>query len=323
MSISTYAEYQELETSRKIGLVVQEVSRQLVGWVLDSGSTYKLENFEHSVIVSIEDSGVLYTEVSSVATVGATPGSWYLDRDAKTLYLQASDSSNPNSRFLALTFKEYYANSAINAPHDLSTGFDVSWLPLLRTTSAFGVELDNQRSQLGFAVEGRGSVTYINDKDYWVSRFDKFTWEGGKTLVYSWNKELPITEAKLIYRGTVQAKSYSESDVSFQLRDFLNDLRANIELDTLGDLVDATASASFKRSLQRQVYGKINGFRPQNIDQSVFDVGYELVGTVSSVTGNNTINCSGTEFTQDLRKDDVGSFDYVNDLLINTSSNPF
>src|SRR5205085_10577665 len=98
--VSTYQDYQGLSKSEKIGLVILEASKRLMGWVLHSGSIYKLTGFNYAVISAIEDSGVAYTAVSSVSSV--TASTYYNDRVNQVLYLRASDSSNPNSRFLAM-----------------------------------------------------------------------------------------------------------------------------------------------------------------------------------------------------------------------------
>lgn len=298
---STYEQFKGLSASEKVGLVRLEASRRLMGWVLYSGSIYSLENFDVSVIATIEENGTALTEVSSIATV--TAGKFYNDTENNVLYLRTSGSVNPNSRFIALTERLFFSNVGVKAPHDLSTGFDVYWRPLLRNTSDFGVELDNQNF-LGFALEGSGSISFVNEKSYWQPRFDKLYFENKKVQVYSWHREMPITEAKLIYVGRIQEKRYSREAISFTLKDSFNQLRAPVDLDDLSDRVGARVTPKFETAKQRLVYGIVSGLRPQNIDQVLPLSGYPLTGTITATADSATVTGSGTAFLSELSPDD-------------------
>lgn len=164
----TYSDYQAQISSQKIVLATVNAAKRLMGWELHSGSIYKITSFNFPVIVSIKDSATALTEVSDLASVVA--GTFFHDRDNSILYLETSDSANPNSKFMVMVFKNFYSNVPVHAPNDLSTGFEVEWLPIIKASSAFGVELDNQE-QLGLAIEGSGSLTFFNDRDYWDGNF--------------------------------------------------------------------------------------------------------------------------------------------------------
>jgi len=146
------------------------------------------------------------------------------DRTGKELFLETSDSVNPNTKFIGFTGRMHFSRAGISAPNDLTTGRPVEWLPLIQKTTAFGTGLDNQ-NQFGSALEGSGSVTFANDGDFWKSRYDKLTFENQRCFIYIWNRTLPITEATLIYKGRVVAKRWTSSTVSFDLKDQLNQLR--------------------------------------------------------------------------------------------------
>lgn len=297
--IDTYSEFQQLSSSDKIGLVIIEASKRLMGWELHSGSIYKLENFDFQKIVLLEDSGVDYTEATSIA--GVTASKYYNDRVNKTIYLRTSDSVNPNSKFIVMTFQMYFSNVSFRGPHDLDEGFEVEWLPILRNTSSFGVELDNQ-NLLGFAIEGSGSITFFNDRSFWDSKFDKFYFENQLVRIYSYNRILPIQEAKLIYRGRIQTKTYSTETVSFGLKDIINQLRAQISIPLLSNISGARIPSSLTFAKQRLIYGYVYGFRPTNIDQVLN--GYPITGTVSVSSGSATLTGSGTQFLAQLSPDD-------------------
>jgi hypothetical protein len=302
MTFDTFEEYQAAEASEKDGLVIVEASKRLMGWAVHSGSIYKLTSFDHPVFSPdspVQDSGVALTAALSLGAMSA--GKYYHDRAAKILYLQASDSVNPNGKFISLTFRLFFSKSGRNLPHDLSTGFDVHWRALLSDTSDFGVELDNQ-NQLGSAIEGSGSLKFFNDQEFWGPIYDKYYFENQRAYVYSWNPFLPITEAKLIYRGRIQKKTYTPNQVTFELQDMLVALRSPVTLPFLQDYVGARITDTLKLAFQRRLYGYVQGHRPTNIDQILS--GYAISGTVSVTDGSTALTGSGTSFLSQLAPDD-------------------
>lgn len=301
MAFSTYSQFQDLETSEKVALVILEASRRLMGWQVHSGSIYKLDPFDHAVIESILEDGTALTEVGSIGAI--TPGDFYNDRSAKILYLEATDSTNPNGKFLALTFQNFYSNAlGIHEPHDLSTGFNVYWLPYVKATSRFGVELDN-KEYLGFAIEGGGNVTLINDRDYWDSIYDKWYWDNQKILIYSWHRDLPITEAKLIYRGLTQKRTWTDESIKFALKDQLKALRQPVPLTDLSEASGATLKPSNVNRKQRIIYGRVVGHIPSNIDETL-PLGNTITGTATTANGSTSVTGSGTLFLKEVSPDD-------------------
>jgi hypothetical protein len=305
--ISTFSEYKELESSEKISLVVLESVRRLMGWVLHSGSVYKLDQFTSPKVVSVEENGTALVAGSSASL---SAGQYYYDESASVFYIRVAGSGNPNARFISLTEKNFYSNNGVSAPFDLSTGNEVYWLPILSDTSDFTLELDNQ-NQLGVALEGAGSVKFFNDQEYWKSRFDKLTWENQKVFVYAWNRQLPITEAKLLFKGRIVGKSWSPQSVSFSCKDLINELRAPIELEDMADYVGARITDSEAKRKQRLVYGYNFGYRPLNIDQ--FLEGYPIPGTVTVTNASATVTGSSTEFLKYLSIGDRVTFTGIDD----------
>lgn len=318
MSISTFEDYQALEASEKEGLLIIEAAKRLVGWVVHSGSVYKLTSFDHPVLSPdspVQDSG---TALSSAGSTSLSAGQYYHDLSNKILYLRTSDSVNPNTKFITLCFRLFFSRSGRNLSHDLSTGFDVHWLPYLKGTSDFGVELDNQ-NQLGSAIEGTGRVELFNDQAFWSPIYDKYYFENQRAYVYSWNPLIPITEAKLIYRGRVQKKSYTPLQITFELQDVLNELRAPVALEFLGDYAGVRIPDSLNLAFQRRVYGYVNGHRPTNIDHVLS--GYALSGTVTATGASTTVTGSGTSFlSQVLPGDALTIFDVVEPIVCTVAS---
>jgi len=296
-----YTDYQNQPSSEKITLVAMAAARRLMGWVVHSGSIYKLTGFDYPAIQHIQDSGVTYTESVSLGAVIA--GRWYYDKANTTLYLQASDSSNPNSRFLVATLNLFFADAPITLPYNfpLTGGYEVMWEPMLRSTSEFGVGIDtiNQTSE---AIEGSGSLTLNNDFDFWPKNFDKLSFENQPVYVYSYHRDLDsYSEAQLIYKGNVEKKSYGKETITFQLKDKFAVLRDPIPLSTIGDLAARTPE-DLNKAFQRMVLGRVSGHVPTNIDQVVD--GYPLTGTVAVNYNTLTVTGTGTAFLAELSPDD-------------------
>lgn len=302
MSISTYSDFQALESSEKIVLVSLDASKRLVGWATHATYTnvYYL-SLDVDRVSGVEQDGTALTEKSSLSALDAATG-YLFDRDAKILYLNPSGANHPNADFIAVTARFFFSNVGIGLPHNLSTGYSVFWAPYVLETSNFGVELD-QQNQSGLALEGSGSVKLINDQSFWKPNFDKWYWENRDVYVYSYNRELPVTEAKLIYRGKVIGKTYAPDSVSFRLRDLISELRAPVSVPNLEDVSGALIPEALKKAKQRLVYGRLKGHRPTSLRQLV-DGKYKLAGTVSINNGSATLSGSGTNFLDELWAED-------------------
>lgn len=289
--MSTYADFQNQNVSEKIALVKVQAAQRLMAWELHSGSIYKLEDFDYAVIKEITENGVLLVEVFDVASV--TAGKWYNDRENKVIYLRTSDSTHPNGKFLSMLFWVFWSTHGVALPNDLSTGVEVYWEPLVKSTSSFGVELDNDQ-QIGFAIEGQGTINLLNDGSYWDEKYEGWIFEQQPVYIYSFGNDLDPSEAKLIFKGMVNGKSFSSQAVTFKLKDTLAALRSEYPLPKLSELSGALIGEGLLEARQRRIYGKVFGYRPTNIDQLVDS--YLLAGTVSGTAGGSILTGVGTSF---------------------------
>lgn len=301
----TYSEFQEADASIKEALVILEASKRLVGWGIHSGSVYKLPfSYVLSDTSPITESGSALTFVASVGLI--TPGTYFIDYVSQMLYLQTIASENPNGAFISATFKLFFSRAGVNLPHDLDTGFEVHWARMVETVSQFSTELDNQY-QLGEAIEGNGTLSLVNDRGFWDSKFDKLFFENKSVRIYSWSPILPVTEAKILFKGKIVGKSWDQEKISFQLKDSVLALRAPVDLENIGDIVGARVPDNLKQAKRRRLYGYVYGHRPTNIDH-VLD-GYPLTGTFSVSNGSTAVTGSGTIALKELNPDDEIIFD--------------
>lgn len=309
---STYEEYQNLSVSEKEVLVRLHAAKRLLGWVNHEASIYSLNPFTQAVVSKIEEDGTALDAAESLEAL--EPGQYFHDRNNQTLYIETLESAHPNSVFLALTFPLFFSKGGRKLPHDLDSGFDVFWEPLVKDTSEFGVGVDHV-NQIGEAIEGAGSITLLNNQEFWAPKFEKLYFENQDARIYSWSPVLLADEAKLIYRGKVIGKQYSDDEVKFQLNDQLASLRAEVSMLTVGEIEGAKVPPRVRDSRQRLVYGQVRGHRPTNIDQVIPDEGYLLDGTLAMTAGSNTVSGTGTSFLSDLSPGDQLRIDGVTDAV--------
>ncbi len=297
--MNTYTDFQNSASSEKVTLAIVDGSKRLIAFSLHSGSIYKLTSFDVAVVTSIEVSGVALASVASLASVAA--GTYYNDRENATLYLWLSDSANPNAAFVVLTSKYFFSNRPTTLPWDLNTGFDVYFEPMIKTTSAFGVELDIVNEATS-AIEGSGSLTFFNDSAFWPANYDKIFFENQSCSIYSWNSNLEATEAKLLFKGFVESKSYSSEEVSLSLKDLLFQIRSTIGLSNIQDL-GLRNDPALNTAKQRLIYGKVQGHRPVNLDK-LLNTSYPITGTISVFFNETSLVGTSTIFKTELSAND-------------------
>lgn len=299
-----YSDFKSKVSSEKIGLCTINASRRLQGWDLYSGFVYIID-FDYSPkITSITQDGVALTEQASVSL---SSGQWYFDRANRKLYLRASDDGNPDADYISVTFTLFFSNVGISLPNDLSTGFDVYWEPLLIGTSSFKSSVDNSATQLGLAIEGSGTISLLNDTDYWSAIYDKHRFENQDVSVYSYGRELTPSQSQIIFKGQVKGSTYSTSNVSFSVANILYQLRDTLDLPRnslissyvhkMHGSISPRLDDTSKEWLQRTIYGKATGVVPVNIDRIYKDdkdnragnVGYDLIGTFTVTNGSATL----------------------------------
>jgi hypothetical protein len=297
--VNTYNDFQNSASSEKVTLAIVDGSKRLIAFSLHSGSVYKLLSFDVSVITSIEVSGVALTEVASLALVAT--GTYYNDRENATLYLWLTGSINPNAAFVVLTSKYFFSNRPTTLPWDLDAGFDVYFEPMIKSTSAFGVELDIVNEATS-AIEGQGSITFFNDSNFWPANYDKIFFENQTCSIYSWNSNLEATEAKLLFKGFVESKSYSSNEITLSLKDLLYQIRSSIGLSNIQDL-GLRNDPALNTAKQRLVYGKVQGHRPVNLDKLI-NTSYPITGTISVFFNETSVVGTSTRFKDELSTND-------------------
>jgi len=296
--MSTFEEFKNKNTSNKVTLVRLNASKRQVGWTVESGDLYKLENFQFQVISKIEQSGVELSQVSDIGSVVA--GTYFFDRQNKTLYIESIGSVNPNGEYTVVTVSLFFSNHDTILPHDLSSGYDVEWVNGLKSVSPFIAKTDRS-NQIGIAIEGSGSIQ-VQNNDFFKKNFDKLYFEQRPVTVWQWSGELDVSEARRVFEGRISGRRYSTNLISFSFKDFFNELKAPLQLEDLSQYPSSTLNDELVNAKQRRVYGYVFGHVPSNISQRVGPI--SITGLSSMNQNSNVVNGSGTSYFSELKQND-------------------
>jgi hypothetical protein len=261
-----YLEFAQLPRSQKITLAVIKAKQRLKNFTFVSGSTWTRVTSHY---------------VSNV--IGAT-----YSFDPVTSTLMLTSSVNPNTLDIIVEYSFFFSDFPVNQ--------DVEYEPRLIDIGALKLELDTENT--GIAIESDSSIKLENTDGFFDPIFDSLVWENQECLFYSWSPLIPWTEKKLIYRGFISTKSFTDKYISFVIKDSFVKLREVIPF--IGS---------------RLIYGKA-----KNLDcLSLYPVGAGftlsgllsgrndrdlLFGTIYGTVGTSTITGVGTSFTTQLAVSD-------------------
>ena len=261
--------YQELLSSEGIlaqVLVIMRPARKVSSWTLHSGSIY-YNAFDYGFVTGVSVNGVALTEAASYSL---SAGEFYWDNDFETLYIRTSDSANPSTKFVTVTYEIYVSNIDghwYRDPLD-ETSLDVYYEPLI----ARAPTVKSTVKDLVFGimpVQSTGMV--LNNADKVLNRhvYDS-SFKGREVLVYHVLDELNVDNIKLIMRGRMDSVAWNDLQVSIKIFDSFDEFNNEFR-PPQGSAFYTTESypnldTNFIGKPIRYVYGIANGFVPVNLD---------------------------------------------------------
>lgn len=263
-----YQDFAEKPVSEKITLAWVEPSERVSArWALFSGSVYVFDS-EHFVVGVSVDGTTLTAGTSS----SLSAGQFFFDAATKKLYVRLSDSSSPKLSWTLVTYRLFFTDAPLSLPYDLDAGFEVPYEPLLAGGAQGGSRFDPD--SLDVAVEGSGSLSLHNEKEFFKPIFDRYTWQNKRVRIFSYSKTLLPSEARKLFDGSISTQSYSQRTINFGLKDFVFKLRSTIDLP-LYSAADGTIPDSLIGKPKRRVYGRVSGLQAESLDQQLLS--YKVV----------------------------------------------
>lgn len=296
----TYADFSNQTRSQKAVLVIHEANER-IRFFTDVGTfTYKktVRFFTTGVIVE----GVSLTKVISNSL---SPGEFYYEPTTKELFIRLFDDSTPETKLVVATYSFFWSNLPLILPYDLDSGIKVEFDSRVMDIGELKLELDYENT--GIALESSSSLTLNNNDGFFDEIFDTLIFENRKIKFYSYNAKLPITEAKIIFKGLIENKSFSSKEIKFAIKDEFFRLRELLDLPVFTD-VDGSFDDSLLNRPKRRLYGRFDRLKCESLSKKKDS--FALTGTISGAIGSNVITGTGTEFFKELSPEDTIKFTF-------------
>lgn len=294
----TFEEAALLPRSEKITLVTMLAEKRVKLFDNYSGSVYVKDSDYY--VHQVKQLGVELEPVSSVA--GMDIGTYYYSYTEKKIYVWLIGDVNPSVEDVSIVYKFHFSNAPVILPSDLSSGNDVEWLPYIESVGSIGQSLDDENT--GIVLESSSNVTLIN-QGFFDNIFDTLLFENKAVSFYYWFPITPVSEARKVFEGVVESKSFAPDKVVFNVKDFIFRLRDNLNLGTFTE-ADGSILDTYLGTPKRRIYGRVNKCQCVGLD-TVKD-GYALTGLISGTAASKQVNGSGTFFTDELSSGDEISF---------------
>jgi hypothetical protein len=287
-----YEQYANKTRSVKSILAHASAKQRVKTFTLFSGSVYVRD--VDFYVTSVSDG---LTALAAQSSTSLSAGQFYFNPQEKKLYIRVSDSSDPKTRDIVLTYRLFFSDLPYNLPQNITSGVEVEYLPVIKSIGELKFELDYE--QTGIAVESNSSITLENTDGYFDDIFDTLIFENQTIDFYSWSPQIPLSEAKKIYSGVVKDKAFSDKDVRFTLVDAIYQLRKPVQSEIFTES-DGNLDDSDLGNPKKRIYGRVQTMRTIGIDK-VLD-GFALSGTVTGAINGTSI--TGTDFYRQLSPED-------------------
>lgn len=298
----TYADFSNQTRSQKAVLVIHDANERIRFFTDVGSSTYKkvVRFFTSNVIVE----GVSLTRASSNSL---NSGEFFYQPSTKELFIRLFDDSTPETKLVVATYSFFWSNLPLILPYDLNNGEKVEFDSRVMDIGELKLELDYENT--GIAIESSSSLTLNNNDGFFDEIFDTLIFENRKIRFYSYNAKLPITEAKIIFKGLIENKSFSTKEIKFAIKDEFYRLRELLSLPVFTSLDGSFDDALLNRP-KRRLYGRFDRMKCESLSKKK-DL-FNLTGTISGAIGSNVIMGISTEFFKELSPSDVIKFTFNN-----------
>jgi hypothetical protein len=229
----------------------------------------------------------------SQGTLPLSINEYFFEPLTKTLSVNVG--ANPKTVNLSVTYRHFFSNTPVILPYDLSSGASVEWLPLVNSIGAIGQQLDEEN--VGIVLESSSTVSLINRDGYFDEIFDTLIWENQSVMFYSWFPNILVTEKITLFDGSIESKTFSETSISFRVKDFVYRLKTSLSLGVFTES-DGIILPSILEKPKRRIYGRVDNCQVISLDATLD--GYPLSGTLSGTVGFRAVTGAGTLFLSEV-----------------------
>jgi len=180
---------------------------------------------------------------------------------------------------MVITYRYFFATGPVTSSWNLEdTAEHVFYDGRVKKSPGYKhkIGVDQQLTSL----VGSGTLVLNNNDGGFDDLFDTVFFENQRVSVYSWSRQLAFSDAKIIFKGRITNKTYSNESISFTVKDTIFDLEQSVPQGVFDDDDDVTESV--KGNYKRWLYGRMDGMRLQSVDQ--IGDGYAIAGTLTTAT---------------------------------------
>lgn len=272
--------------SEKILLATLECAQSVKIFSVFSGDVY-VRDVAHYVAKVKE--GNIY--LGQMFGTSLSSGEFYYDPTGGKLYVRTHDDLDPIDHDMTVFYKFFFSNAPLIASPDLDSSdpLVVDWDNRIQSTGSINQELDTENT--GIAIETNSSISLFNNDGFFDNIFDVYVWENKIVEIFSYIRGLDISDAKKIFSGIIENKSYGPDLVKFQVKDFTFKLRKFLTME-LFDSGDGKLSDATIGSPKRRIYGRMKQVQAIGVDKIL--KGYLLSETVTGVIADTFITFSAS-----------------------------
>jgi hypothetical protein len=303
-------------------LIEGNPAMQLREWALTSGKTYTYEsdfNEGGVSIETIEQNGQALVEMTSVAYVEATAGTWYHDVNAGKVYVHSLYSDAVLSYVIVASFWVYLTTWKTAAAPAVYNGNN--YLPLVAADGIPDISQEINPYYEGNFTITTGTVSLVNGKLLKKHRFDqlcdKYLWLNRKMKILAGGEDFAYDDFATVCTGIVNSADVSDQRFSLNLRDYRDGLHRSLPVEkyTVDEFVNLDTNAVDKP--RPFGYGTITNVIPICIDtvSRVFEFHHGRCKSVTQVTKNGVALTVNTDYFIDYQN---GQFTLARGLTYST-----
>lgn len=310
-------------------LVVMAPRRNVTGWSLDSGSTYKT-SFDFGHVIGVSQDGTALTESSDS---NLSSGEFFYDVSAQEVYVRLTSDGDPANFFMVVTYELYAATFDAHwhrVPTDTNTR-TVYYEPEIMQSP--NISKSSTDTLLGFLPSNQATLRISNAQRRWEKHVYDSSFNDADIKLYHWLGDLKAANIKLLLDGVGKDVIYSQTEITINLFDRVELFEQNYR--NKGDSFYDTGTFSdldpdFVGKPIRKVYGLVEGFQPVNVDfvqdspttsdnRDYAVMAHDSGETAASVNATVENESSGT--TTKTFLDDVTGITVGDGLYFNQASN--
>lgn len=246
-------------------LAILQPRRRIQDWSLFSGFVYSV-NYDLGDIVSVVEDGITLTEGSSASL---SAGFWYYDESTEILYIRTTQSADPDTVNIVVTYSMYMAtiDSYFNSD-PLDTNSEVVYFDPLIVDSPL-IRSSTSDSLFGALPVYNSSIILANAEHFFERHIYRSSFNQAVIKIYHYLDELVTDNVSLVFDGLMSNLEYETDKIKITIVDRVDEFTKeyrNLDTSFFNTTDFPNVDPTYIGKPIRYVYGYVKGFKPVNVD---------------------------------------------------------